>query len=319
MVEMFRKEYAFTELKGIDWDAMVAAFRPRFEEAQANKDVEAYRRALRDFMLSIPDAHISAPLIAEDFQRDTGGGLGMAIRVVDHGRTVVNFVTPGGPAEQAGIKTGAEITEMGGMPVSDYVASVKPYSAPFGTQHFRWLQQLRYATRAPLGTDVDVTFKVPDSSESQTATLTAADEDASFRFSSFSRGLTGAELPVEFKILDNGLGYVKIYSFFDNELLTIQLWEQMIKSLNSLGIPGLIIDLRQNGGGSGFLADQMAAYFYNEEVVLGNTETYDRDRVDADPNGATFHTARRVVAVRLWQLAATVGPNCASASSLPMT
>ena len=70
-----------------------------------------------------------------------------------------------------------------------------------------------------------------------------------------------------------GLAYVKIYSFFDNELLTVQLWEQMMQSLNSLGVPGLIIDLRQNGGGSGFLADQMAAYFFNDELVLGNTES----------------------------------------------
>ena len=315
MVAMFREEYAFTELKGIDWDAMVAAFRPRFAEAEANNDVEAYRRALRDFMLSIPDAHIQAPFVAEDFQRDTSGGLGMAIRELDDGRTVVNFITPDGPADKAGIKVDAEITELGGMPVGDYVATIQPYSAPFGTQHFRRLQQLRYATRAPLGTEVPVTFKNPDSSEPQSVTLTAEDEDASFRFSSFTKGLTGAELPVEFKILDNGLGYVKVYSFFDNELLTIQLWEQMMKSLNSLGVPGLIIDLRQNGGGSGFLADQMAAYFYNEELVLGNTETYDRDlgKFYADPNLVQRYFPPAEALQYGGQIAVIVGPNCASA------
>ena len=315
MVAMFREEYAFTELKGVNWDEMVAAFRPRFAEAEANKDVEAYRRALRDFMLSIPDAHIQAPFVAEDFQRDTSGGLGMAIRELDDGRTIVNFITPDGPADKAGIKVDAEITEMGGMPVGDYVATIKPYSAPFGTQHFRRLQQLRYATRAPLGTDVPVTFKNPDGGEAQSVTLTAEDEDASFRFSSFAKGLTGAELPVEFKILDNGLGYVKVNSFFDNELLTIQLWEQMMKSLNSLGVPGLIIDLRQNGGGSGFLADQMAAYFYNEELVLGNTETYDRDlgKFYADPNLVQRYFPPAEALQYGGQIAVIVGPNCASA------
>lgn len=29
--------------------------------------------------------------------------------------------------------------------------------------------------------------------------------------------------------------------------------------------------MRQNSGGSGFLADQMAAYFFDKELVLGNT------------------------------------------------
>jgi C-terminal processing protease CtpA/Prc len=314
MVEMFREEYAFTEYKGVDWDAMVAAFRPRFEEAEANNDVEAYRRALRDFMVSIPDAHITAPFIAEDFQRDTAGGLGMAIRELDGGRTIVNFVTPGGPAEQAGIEVGAEIVEMGGMPVGDFVAAISPYSAPFGTEHFRRLQQLRYATRAPLGSSVAVTFQNPGG-EPQTVTLEAADEDESFRFSSFSRGLTGAELPVEFSILDTGLGYVKVYSFFDNELLTVQLWEQMMKSLNSLGVPGLIVDLRQNGGGSGFLADQMAAYFFNEELVLGNTESYDTDLGEfyTDPNLVQRFFPPSEDLQYQGQVALLVGPNCASA------
>ena len=315
MVAMFREEYAFTQLKGIDWDAMVAAFRPRFVAAEANNDVEAYRRALRDFMFSIPDGHITAPFVAEDFQRDVAGGLGMAIRELDDGRTVVNFVTPDGPAEKAGIKLGAEITELGGMPVGDFVANAKPYSAPFGTQHARRLQQLRYATRTPLGTQVEVTFKNPASDETQTATLTAAQEDASFRFSSLSRGLTGAELPVEFRILDNGLGYVKIYSFFDNELLTVQLWEQMMKSLNSLGVPGLVIDLRQNGGGSGFLADQLAAYFFNEELVLGNTESYDKDlgKFSVDPDLVQRFFPPDESLQYQGQVAVIVGPDCASA------
>ena len=66
----------------------------------------------------------------------------------------------------------------------------------------------------------------------------------------FDRGL-----PVEYEILPSGYGYVRIYSFFDNELLTIQLWERMIQTMNDFGVPGLIVDMRQNGGGSGFLAD----------------------------------------------------------------
>ena len=311
---MFREQYAFTELKGIDWDAMAAKFRPLFEEAEKNNDVEAYRRALRDFMLSIPDAHITAPIIREDFQKQTSGGLGMAIRELDDGRTIVNFITPDGPADKAGLKVGAQIIEMDGMPVNDFVDGVQPYSGPFGTEHFKRLQQLRYATRAPLGTEVEVTYKNPDSEEA-TTTLTAETEDASFRFSSFNRGLTGAELPVEFKILDNGLGYAKVNSFFDNELLTVQLWEQMMKSLNSLGVPGLILDLRQNGGGSGFLADQMAAYFFNDELVLRNTEFYDKElgKFFADPDLVQTFIPPDPELQYKGKVAVIVGPNCASA------
>lgn len=315
MLAMFREEYAFTELKDIDWDAMEAQFRPLFVEAEEAGDVAAYRRALRDFMLSIPDGHIAPPFVAEDFQRDTAGGLGMAIRDLDDGRTIVNFLTPDGPAERAGIAMGAEIIELGGLPVDEYVAAIRPYSGPFGTQHFQRLQQLRYATRTQLDAEVPVTFQNPDRDEPEMTTLVAEDENASFRFSSFSSGLTGAELPVEFSILDNGLGYVKVYSFFDNELLTVQLWEQMMKSLNGLGVPGLIIDLRQNGGGSGFLADQMAAYFFSDELVLGNTESYDPDLGEffADPETTQYFFPPDESLQFQGSIAVIVGPNCASA------
>ncbi|MFO7633401.1 MAG: S41 family peptidase, partial [Caldilinea sp.] len=275
MIDLFKRKYSFTELKDIDWDAKSAEFRPRFAEADANDDSLAYRRALRDFIWSIPDGHLSGPFIQEDFAEGTSGGVGIGIRDVEDGRTIVNFVTPDSPADRAGIELGAEILTWNGQPIDDYVAGIVPFSSPFSADHVRRLQQLRYATRTPLGADVEITFKNPGDDAEQSTVLTPDAESESFRISSFNIGRTGAELPVEFSLLDNGLGYVKIYSFSDNELLTVQLWERMMETLNSSGIPGLIIDMRQNGGGSGFLADQMAAYFFDEELELGQSGYYD--------------------------------------------
>ncbi|MCZ7671484.1 MAG: S41 family peptidase [Chloroflexi bacterium] len=98
--------------------------------------------------------------------------------------------------------------------------------------------------------------------------------------------------PLEYKLLkESNLGYVQIFSFADNELLSIQLWERMIQQLNENGIPGLIIDMRMNGGGSGFLADQMAAYFFDEPYSLGNTGAWDDDRGEFyfDERGENFY------------------------------
>ena len=315
MIEKFRKEYAFTEYKGIDWDAKAAEFRPRFEDAERNRDSLAYRRALRDFAWSIPDGHVSGPFLVEEFSAATAGGLGMAIRELDDGRVIVNFLTPGGPAKAAGIQLRAEILELNGKPVAQAISENVPWSSPFSTEHVRRLQQLRYVTRYPVGTEVTVTYKNPGAAQPSTATLTTVQERESFSFSSFNVGLTGYELPLEYQILDSGYGYVQIYSFFDNELLTVQLWERMIQALNENGVSGLIIDLRQNGGGSGFLADQMAAYFFDESLVVGNTGFYDEDLGEfffdterqevfyPPPEGLRYHG----------KVAVLVGPNCASA------
>lgn len=317
MIAKMRNEYAFTENKGIDWDAKIEEFRPRFEEAEANGDARAYQLALRDFAWSIPDGHVSGPFnsIIDLFVQETDGGLGMAVRELDDGRVIANFILPGGPAASAGIQLRAEILEINGVPIADAVSATQPWSLPFSTDHVLRLQQLRYVTRFPVNTDVEITYKNPGADEPETVTLRTVAERQSFSFSSFNVGLTGVELPVEYRILDSGLGYVKIYSFFDNEVLTIQLWERMIQAMNQQGVPGIIIDMRQNGGGNGFLADQMAAYFFNEPLVLGNSGYFSDDTGDFffDPNRVRrFYLPAENLRYN-GPVAVLVGPNCASA------
>lgn len=273
-------EYAFTEYKEIDWEALAEEYQPLFEEADETGDAELYRVALRDFLWEIPDGHISGPFVVEEFQTNVAGGIGMAIRDVDDGRVIVNFVLEGGPAAEAGIGLGTEIISVNETPIDEWVEQSVAYSAPFSTDHVERLQKLRYAVRYPLDTEVEVTFLNPPTDdepepEEQTVTLTAISEGASFSFSSFAAGTTGFELPVEYEVLDNGYVLVRITSFFDNQVLTVQLWERLMQTINANGTPGIIIDMRQNGGGFGFLADQMAAYFFDEPYILGNTGYYD--------------------------------------------
>ena len=190
-----------------------------------------------------------------------------------------------------------------------------PWSSPFSTEHVRRLQQLRYATRFPVDTAVDITYHNPGDTEPTTVTLTTVAERESFESSSFNAGLTGVELPLEFSVLDSGFGYVPIYSFFDNQLLTIQLWERMIQALNDNEVPGLIIDLRQNGGGAGFLADQMAAYFFDEPLTLGNTGFYDESLGEFyfDPATETAYIPPPEDLRYHRPITVLVGPNCNSA------
>jgi C-terminal processing protease CtpA/Prc len=317
MLAMMSQEYSFTELKGIDWDALNEEFRPRFLEATDNNDSDAYAFALRDFLWSIPDGHIGfsfTDALNEQFNVEIAGGLGLAIRETDDGRVIVNFLTPGGPAEEAGIRLGAEVTELNGQPIEEAVSASIPWSSPFSTEHTLRLQQLRYAIRFPAGSAVEVTYQNPGGS-AQTATLGTVPEYDSFSFSSFSTGLDGTELPVEFELLDSGFGYVAIYSFFDNELLTIQLWERMLQLMNDNQIPGLIVDLRNNGGGSGFLADQMAAYFFNEQLELGKGAAWDESIQDfyIDPNQKdVFYLPPEGLRYQ-GNVAVLVSPNCSSA------
>lgn len=316
MLEKFRTEYAFTEYKDIDWDERAATFRPRFGLAERASDPQAYALALRDFLWSIPDTHVGldTSLLDPVFAEETGGGLGMAIRELNDGRVLVSYVVQDGPADLAGIKFGDEVIELDGDPIQVAVGSNVPWSSPVSNDEGRRLQQLRYVLRFPVGIEVSLRIRT-SSGAVRTLLLQAVDETDSLRISSLYAGITGTELPVDFRILDNGIGYVRIYSFFDNELLTIQLWERMIETLNNYGIPALIIDLRSNGGGSGWLADQMAAYFFSESLNLGNVGHYD-DSIGEfyfDPGDSVEFIPPRENLRYHGRLVTIVGPACASA------
>jgi C-terminal processing protease CtpA/Prc len=140
-------------------------------------------------------------------------------------------------------------------------------------------------------------------------------ERDSFNFASPYAGASGTELPVEFKVLPSGLGYIKVSSFSDNEVLTIQVWERAIQYFNENNIPGVILDMRINGGGSGWLADQMAAYFFNEETVVGNTARYSKDTGEfyMDPGDEQRMIPPREALQYNGAVAVLVGPACASA------
>ncbi len=323
LIDLLSKEYAFTEYKGIDWERKRREFRPRFQAAdnlKARGEVErarqTYLKAFRDFVWSIPDGHLSPPFLVEEFLDATWGGVGLAIQELDDGRVIAVFVLEDSPADRAGIRPGTEIRALDGVPIQEVIENAVAWSAPFSTPHVERLQKARYATRFPRGTDsVAVTF-VDDEGQEVTEVLEVIPERESFLATSFNVGLTGFELPVEFRQLEGTeYGYVKIYSFADNTLLTVQLWERMIRDLNEEGVSGLIIDMRQNSGGRGFLADQMAAYFFDEPHVLGNTGYYDKGRGEFyfDPvYEDRFYLPPEDLRYR-GRIAVLIGPNCNSA------
>ncbi len=317
MLDKFRREYAFTEYKDIDWDELEKEFRPRFEEAEKSKDAYAYAWAMQDFIWSIPDTHVGmgSALLDDDFLADTEGGVGLALGETSDGQVVARFVIPGTPAEAAGIQFGAEIVSLDGMPVDDVVSANVPWSSPFSNPEIKRLQQLRYATRFRMEKgEVEVTFINPGGSE-QTASLKVVAERQSFSATSFAAGQPVVSLPVEFEILPSGYGYVKINSFFDNSILTIQAWEYALQFFVDNEVPGVIVDMRQNGGGWGWLADQMAAYFFDKEIVTGKGASYDEVTGDfyTDPASEALMIPPRKELQYAGPVVVLVGPSCASA------
>lgn len=317
MIEKFRTEYAFNEFKNLDWESVVRKYRPRFEEAERNGDSEAYLEALSDVIWSVPDGHVNVSpfgLFVDRVRTAVEGGIGFALRETDDRESYVVFVTENASAARAGIQVGAQIISINGRPVADWISRVYPLSETYSTTHNRRLGQARWATRFPLNTPPVTVEYINPGAGAQVATLNVEQEFDSF-FYSPAEPLTGWELPVEFTILDSGVAYVKVFSFFDNQLLSIQLWERMLRQVNEQGAAGLIIDMRENGGGSSFLSDQMAAYFFSEELVVGKRGAYNKDLGEFffDPRSESIMYPPSADLQYAGPVVVLISPDCASA------
>jgi C-terminal processing protease CtpA/Prc len=264
LFEKVSREYPFTQDKGLDWQAIYDQFQP--EIANAGSDEEFYK-GLKAFTNAIPDGHVGLSFDPQHFYDLHEGGLGMEVAELTDGTVVVTAVIPGQPADQAGIQPGAEIITWDGQPIAEEISQVIPYFGPYSTEHTRRINQLRFLPRLPLGTEVEVTYQNPGQNSADTVTLETIQEFDTLTgvFSSQDE----IDLPIQGEVLDDsGYGYIKINSFIGDYHLLAQLWEYYIHNLIDNDVPGLIIDLRENGGGYGGLATDFAGYFFDEEFVL---------------------------------------------------
>ncbi len=313
MFKKIRAEYAFNGIAGKepDWDAVYAELAPRVAEAERRRDRRAFFLAILDFTNAFRDGHVgvSSPLEGSLFRDRTTGGYGFAIRELDDGRALVVFVTRDGPADRAGMRVGAELLAFDGTPVNDAISAVEPLGGPFSTDFALRYQQARYLLRAPAGTEVTVTFANPGGPP-QTVTLRAVQETDSFRATSIFQPRNPAALPVEFELRSSGVGYIRITDNYDDLHLIITLFERALRTFDDLEVPGVIIDMRQNGGGAplglaGFLTDQ--------DIIVGQDEYYSEETGKFEAEGPIDRIFPNQNQYRFDKIVLLVGQACFSA------
>jgi len=298
--------------KEVDWTALHDELAPRVAQAEKDKNTLAFYQAIHDFTLAIPDGHTGVSggdLGQQDFQAKAEGGYGFAVRELDDGRVIVVFVTPGGPAEAAGMTVGAEVTEFNDQPIKVVIGKVKPYSGPFSLESSRRYQQTRYLLRSPLGVDAKITFTNPNG-KPQTVTLTSVSERDSFLATSIYRNAPNSLLPVDYRVLDSGVGYIAVNSYYDDLSLIITLFERALKQFQGGGVTNLIIDLRYNGGGNPL---GLAGFLYDQEIPLGQQESYSEQTGQFEPVGVRDRVLPNKEQYRFDKIAILVSPACASA------
>jgi carboxyl-terminal processing protease len=231
--------YPYFELKGLEPGELRARYLPRVEAARSD---EEYCGIIADMLAEFGDAHtgvISPPA-------HTGRVYFGTCRMVE-GKAVVDVVGETGLA--AGLERGAIVLAVDGLPVEEAIAAFPPRLRSGSTPRQRWARAAFHLLSTPrtslqvmfqgLGGEVRTAGLILPKSASAGVTRVGEDEEDPL--------ITGELLP-------SGLGVIRIPTFSRGS--GHDLVAEFDAALEALmDAPGLILDLRGNGGGSTALAD----------------------------------------------------------------
>lgn len=217
-------------------------------------DSALYRRAAEGLVSELNDPHssyLSPQLLARLSERTSGryAGVGAQIDVRDGWITIVAPL-PGGPALEAGIRTGDRMVKVDGNPI-----------------HELTVEEAQKLLRGPPGTPVRVTIERPGVATPLEFTLRRREIKV--------RSVQHAAL------MADGIGYVGLSTFSQESAADLK---RAIDSLQAVGMKSLIFDLRGDPGG---LLDQgvaVADLFLNpgQTIVSMRGRTPDASRSFAD-------------------------------------
>ena len=213
-------------------------------------DTKLMEGAINGMMQSLGDAHSTYmdPQTYKDANAQLAGsyeGIGAYVDTTGKFLTITSPM-PGSPAEKAGLQAGDQITAVDRVDM----AGVNP-------------EVVRTKVIGPAGTIVHLTIR-------------RAGESALLEFD-----VTRAKITVPSasgKMLDNGIAYVQITTFGDN---TTKELTDTLKTLMAQNPKGLVLDLRDNGGGYLQTAVEVVSQFQDNGVVLyekygnGTKKSYD--------------------------------------------
>lgn len=239
--------YYDRNFRGIDWREQREVFRPAAESATNNAE---FYRALRQMIGKLGDAHtrIYSPDDGFDRYRPSGLSVGLIVRQIE-GKPVVTWIEPSSEAARQGIRPGFVVADVNGELVEKALHRLRTEIGDSSTSIASELQSYDRLFHGPRDTTLKASF-INGEGQRKSVELIR-------RYTEFQRRVVSRQLPYK-------VGYIELTGFgpeierdFDQAMQQMQ------------GTRGLILDLRNNGGGFVTTVSQLASYFFAEETDLG--------------------------------------------------
>lgn len=245
------ERYYNAKLNGVDWDAVGERYRPL---ALAAGDDKAFWDTLDKMTGELKDAHtrVESPRQVELRKKDESVTLGFTF-IPTGGKLAVATVNPESDAWWAGVRPGMTLVDIGGEPAAVAYEKLKSETRLDSTERSRHMRALRRLITGDPGTSLAFVFERADGSRFE-ANLT--------RRRIFTR-------PIEIhRVLPSGYGYLRFSEW------TLSLASRALEGIEALkNTPGLVIDLRNNPGGSMHVVNQMLDRFFPARTEVGRVLT----------------------------------------------
>ncbi|GMV27476.1 MAG: hypothetical protein AMXMBFR58_35070 [Phycisphaerae bacterium] len=270
-------------LGGLDWEAVKVELRPRVEQAETMQEARAaMREALarlkqshfgiidRDVYEDVaqPGAESGDPVRAAESIVETGGDPGFDLRVVDKQAIVVR-VDPGSGADRAGIKPGWVLTSVKGAPIAPLIDRLTEQFNGQEAGETMIVRGVQSRLAGPVGATIAATFLDGQDQESEKSIELEVPAGDLTKFGN----LPAVYVDFTSTRLTGNIGYLRFNYFLDPGRLMPKFSAAMESFMQC---DGVIIDLRGNPGGIGFMANGMSGFFVDKDgLKLGEMTTRD--------------------------------------------
>lgn len=254
-------------LPGLDWNALLKEYLPLVRAEQSVRD---YYRVLTRFLARLHDAHTLVAMPGFDFAVPIvpSHAPPLVLQQVE-GKAVVVDLVETDEMRRAGVTRGMEITHIDGRPVSAVLQDFDPYLC-VSTSQARDAWAYPVLLDGPAGSRVELSVR---DLHGEVRTVALARESITPAFAALlpkpalaslveeQRGAQGGPYPWqsrpkrEPRDLPGGILYVPVDSFFSNAVIAQYdaLADRVARA------KGLILDVRENGGGNSENADAIVS------------------------------------------------------------
>jgi carboxyl-terminal processing protease len=236
------ERYYDPKLNGVDWRAARAQYEPLMLAAKSDDE---FWELLDKMTGVLKDSHtrVHSPKQVQQDRANESHSLGLGMLVLND-NLVLTSVHPQSDAFWAGVRAGMLIKTIDGKPAvahyNELVAAARENSTPWA--------RVRGAARKINGGDIGTV-----------SVMTFVRVDGSEITVSMKRRRFAASPDFTPRVLPSGFGYIRFSNFVG------RLQDDIIAEIARMkDTPGIIVDLRNNGGGAGAMSRNLLAQFFKD-------------------------------------------------------